>query len=66
MLQPDLGTAIVTVAIVLGHALHRGTLRSRPLGLATAVMAGAATFLTMSAPYRRARLLPSSTPRTTR
>jgi cell division protein FtsW len=56
MLQPDLGTAIVTVAIVVGMLFIAGTPLA-PLGLATAVMAGAATFLTMSAPYRRARLL---------
>jgi cell division protein FtsW len=56
MLQPDLGTAIVTVAIVMGMLFIAGTPLA-PLGLATAVMAGAATFLTMSAPYRRARLL---------
>ena len=28
MLQPDLGTAIVTVAIVIGDALHRRDARS--------------------------------------
>ena len=56
MLQPNLGTTIVTVAIVFGMLFVAGTPLA-PLGLATAVMAGAATFLTMSAPYRRARLL---------
>ncbi len=56
MLQPDLGTAIVTVAIVVGVLFIAGTPLA-PLTFATAVMAGAATFLTMSTPYRRARVL---------
>ncbi len=56
MLQPDLGTAIVTVAIVIGILFIAGTPLA-PLAGATAVMAAAATFLTMSTPYRRARVL---------
>ena len=56
MLQPDLGTAIVTAAIVLGVLFIAGT-PLRPLAAATALMAGAATFFTMSTPYRRARVL---------
>ena len=56
MMQPDLGTAIVTVAIVMGILFIAGTPLA-PLAAATALMAAAATFLTMSTPYRRARVL---------
>ncbi|HMK12838.1 MAG TPA: FtsW/RodA/SpoVE family cell cycle protein, partial [Acidimicrobiales bacterium] len=56
MMQPDLGTAIVTVAIVMGILFIAGTPLT-PLAAATALMAAAATFLTMSTPYRRARVL---------
>ncbi len=56
MLQPDLGTAIVTAAIVVGMLYIAGT-PLLPLATATATLGGAALFLTMSVPYRRARLL---------
>ena len=56
MLQPNLGTTIVTGAIVIGMLFVAGTPLA-PLAGATAVMAAAATFLTLSTPYRRARVL---------
>jgi cell division protein FtsW len=56
MVQPDLGSSIVVVAIVMA-VLFIGGVPLVPLGGVGALMGAAGGFLALSAPYRRARLL---------
>src|SRR5690606_30069196 len=56
MFQPDLGSAIVVAAIVLG-VLFIGGVPLVPLGTAVGLLGAAGAWMALSADYRRARLL---------
>lgn len=56
LVQPNLGTTLVTGSIVAAMLFVAG-IPLLPLGLTGAVAAGAATVLAIAAPYRRARVI---------